>query len=106
MTVPDILTQWFDGKSVLAEGYGLQRLEVRWKVTEVLGINTSYILDGETREYKIYEAAKATQDRWAKEGRVALLQCGVLLWLTEDEVPRGSSKSPTVDQGEQLDGHR
>lgn len=63
--------------------------EYRYRIIEVQGGSEDNgvmtIFAGEVREFKTPEAAQRCQEKWAKEGRKALLQVGTLNWLDEDE---------------------
>jgi hypothetical protein len=92
--IPADLVAWFEGKSTLAEAFGLPRLEMRWRVIEVLAIHGEpdepYIVRGKIAEFKTYVAAERRRDRWASSGRTVIVQVAPVLWLTNNELPESA----------------
>lgn len=93
--IPDTLRWWFEGRSVLADRFGLPRFEMRFRVVDAIAnlgdeeepwiVRPSH---SPIREFKTHKAAKRLADRWASEGRVAILQYAPVVWLTNDELPK------------------
>jgi glutaredoxin 2 len=91
MTVPADLVRWFDGKQILAERHNLPRIEVRWRVVEVLAFlgqtDDPWVAKGEWREFKTAKAAERYRDKLAASGATALIQPGFTFWPDPEEWP-------------------
>lgn len=92
--VPEDLVQWFAGESPRFDRYGLPRIEIRHRVLEALSVfemldEPHVVRVDRIREFKTKKAADACRDRLAKStGHAVIYQAAVVLWMTEDELPR------------------
>lgn len=60
--------------------------EPRWRVVEVRVItDAGYVFTGEVQERKTFEGAEALRQRWAQEGRKAVVQGGIVEWIPADK---------------------
>jgi len=93
VTVPGDLAAWFDGKPILSDRYNLPRIRSIWRVVEVVGVlgdrTEPWVVKGErTREFRSEKGAENYRDRLVAEGRVALIQPGIIFWPDQDEWDR------------------
>lgn len=92
-TVPADLVAWFANDSPRFDRYGMPRIEIRYRVVEVLtvfeGLDEPHLVRwGRIREFRTIAAARRCRDRLVRQGRdTVLLQTGVCFWMTEDEHP-------------------
>jgi len=91
--MPEQLILWFAGHGVVAEEFGMPRFEIRYRVVSVLsaysyGEGYMRVNPESIREFKTHKAAKAYQERLAKQGRTAIIQYAPLVWLTQEESRR------------------
>lgn len=101
--VPEDLAQWFRTGSVLSDRYGMPRIRSRFRVLEVLAVlgdaeNPHIVKAGAIREFATHAAADRLAKQWADEGKSVLIQTGIVLWLTEDEMPGGEEGDPPPDK--------
>jgi len=93
--VPQDLVDWFAGEDPHFDRYGLPRIEIRHRLIEVLTVLGEDVLDepyvvrtGRIHEVKTRKAALAYRDRLVKEtGHTVIIQSGIVLWMTEQELP-------------------
>lgn len=92
MAVPEDLERYFMGDAVLAERFGLPRIEVRRRVIQVAAV---YGMDTEephvardvpVREYRSPEGSAAAMRKLEADGLTGLEQVGIMVWLTADEL--------------------
>lgn len=101
--VPEDLAQWFRTGSVLSDLYGMPRIRSRFRVLEVLAVlgdaeNPHIVKAGAIREFATRVAADRLAQKWASEGKNVLVQTGIVLWMTEDEMPGGDHGGDEPDK--------
>lgn len=97
--VPDDLQRWFAGETVLAERFGLPRIEVRRRVIEVEAVlgedreEPRVVRFTPIREYRTAAGSAEAMARLERAGATGLEQIGVLVWLDATELGRLDDES-------------
>lgn len=61
---------------------------MRYRVVDLSSISDdgSTAFSRETREFRSLDRANACKERWVNEGRVVVLQRGIIRWMPDEEV--------------------